>query len=271
MVWWIPLAMAAANVIGGAVAKSKKSGKSKTQQHIRDAGGLDQYDPSVGQLRDQIGDQEGPAGFIGSSMTGFNGDREDWQKMLRDMGPGVAASLANTGAYRDIQNYGQYDLPQPEEYMQGYGQQAGQLAAGASQNLRQSRNALARRGLGNSAAMASLAAQHSQALNSGQQSLYADMVKASLAQRVANTQMQSQWAGRAFDVNQNIASMALGSLQAPREPAQKTNLWGSIASGAGAALGNYMALSNGSSSQQGNMGQQFGQGSQMDQMQRYGG
>ena len=244
MVWWIPLAIAAAQAAGGAYAKSQKTGKSKTQRNIRNAGGLDKYDPQAGQAREAIGTQEGPAGFIGKSLEGFNGDREDWQKMLKDLGPALAASQANTGAYRDIQSYGEYDLPEPEEYMQAYGSQAGQLAKQSGANSRATQSAMARRGLGNSAALSALAGQQSQALSGQQSDLYSKLYQGSLSQRMANTQLRSQWAGRAFDVNQNIASMALGSLQAPREPAQKTNMWGSIAQGAGAALGNYFATNN---------------------------
>lgn len=250
---WIPAAVSGAYMVGSAIAgranSKRKAAKRKHQYHdIEQAGGLANYDPTYGAAREAVGNQtEGPGGFYANLLSNFQGRPEDMEVALQRSKPFVAGSLGNTGAFRDLQNYAAraQSLPQASEIMQAYGSQAGQQAAAAGRAGSQSRGMLARSGLGNSAAMASLAGQQQQALAGDQASLFTKMYQASLAQRMQNAQMQQEWMSQAFNAHRAIASMALGSAPIPREPAEKTNLWGPIAQMAGQAIGSYLGSNTG--------------------------
>lgn len=250
---------------GGAVAQNTGAGrrkrKRKHQYHdIAQAGGIANYAPEYGAARDAIGNQtEGPGSFYGNLLGNFMGRPEDMEIALQRTKPFVAASLGNTKAFRDLQNYearGQA-LPQTSDYMQAYGSQASQMAGAAGRAGAASRGSLARSGLGNSSAMAALAGQQQQALAGQQGDMFTRMYQASLAQRTQNAQMQQQWMGQAFDAHRDIASMALGSAPVPRAPAEKTNLWGPVAQMAGTAIGNYLG---GTGSNPNTQNQQINQG-----------
>lgn len=255
MVWWVPAAVSAASAIGGAIGRYQGKKKRKKQYRaIEEAGGLANYAPEYGAARDAIGPQtEGPGGFYANLLNNFMGRPEDMEIALQRTKPFVAGSLANTQAFRDLQNYQERaaQLPQEREYMQAYGAQASRLAGASNRAGAASRGALNRSGLGNSAAMAALAGQQQQALAGQQGDLFTRMYQAGLSQRMQNAQMQQQWMSTAYDAHRDIAAMSLGASPVPRAPAEKTNLWGPIAQMAGTALGNYLAGSGSANPQLG--------------------
>lgn len=273
MVWWIPLAMAGANIAANYGSKArKKKNHQREVNAIKEAGGYAAYDPNMQRALEQMDPEAtGPAGYYRELLATHQGGWAEMQEALKRNAAFVPATLTGTQGYKDINDYHKTldTLPQQKDIMAAYGSKASSMAQNAGRSLQRSKGMMQRSGLGNSAAMAAIANQHSQGLAGNQADLYSQMYQASLSQRMTNAQLQQQWAGRAYDVNRDIASMALGSAPAPREPAQKTNLWGQIAQTAGSAIGTYLAGSYGS--QAGNMGSQYGAGSQMDQMQQYGG
>lgn len=248
--WWVPVALAAAQVAGKLSSKySAKKRRQKQYGQIEEAGGLAKYDPTYGAALNSLGDQkEGPGGFLKDLLDDFQGRPQDMEVALQRARPFIAGSLGNTKGFKDIQNYQQQvdQLPQQSQMMQAFGTQAGQQAQAAGRAGARSRGAMANAGLGNSSAMAALAGQQAQALAGNQSDLFTKMYQASLAQRMQNAQLQQNWAARAYDTQRDIANMAMGAFPNPREPSQKTNLWGPIAQTAGQAIGNYLAGGYGS-------------------------
>lgn len=245
MVWWIPIAMAAAQLAGKYGSKSAaKKRRTREYRQIEGEGGLANHDPTYGAARDSLGEQdEGPGGLLSNLLGNFQGRPQDMEIALQRARPFIAGSLGNTKGFKDIQNYQQQvdELPQQAEMMQAFGTQAGQQAQAAGRAGARSRGMLANSGLGNSSAMAALAGQQAQGLAGNQSDLFTKMYQASLAQRMQNAQLQQNWAGRAYDTQRDIANMAMGAFPNERTPAEKTNLWGPIAQTAGQAIGSYLA------------------------------
>lgn len=227
-------------------AYSKHKAKKKRQREYRDikeSGGLANYDPTVGHARDSLGDQkEGAGGYLSALLSDYMGRQQDLPGSIALARPFIAGSVGNTQAFKDVQNYQQYadQLPTQKEMMQSYGTQAGRMAQTSGRAAAQAKGNMGRMGLGNSASMAAMAGQQAQGLSGNQSDLFAKMYQASLSQRMTNAQLQSNWAGRAYDAQRDLASMVMGSAQTPREPAQKTQMWGQIAQLAGTAIGGYL-------------------------------
>lgn len=242
--WWVPVAIAAAGAASNAYGRTTAQGRRKRQyQRIRDLGGLANSAPEYGAAAGSLaGQNEGVQGYLGNLLKNFQGRPEDMQIAMERLRPFMGAMTSNTKAFQDLQNYGQLaaQLPSQTEMMQGYGNAAGRQAQASAQGYQQARGALGNMGLGNSAAMASLAGQHAASLSSNQSDLYSKMYQASLQQRVQNAQLQNNWAARAYDAQQQIAQMTMGA-GTPRAPQQETNLWGPIAQTAGQAIGSYFA------------------------------
>lgn len=273
MVWWIPLAIAGAQAAGRLSSKSRRSkNHQKEVNAIKEAGGYAAYDPNMQRTLEQMDPEAtGPAGYYRELLANHQGGWAEMQEALKRNAAFVPSTLTGTQGYQDINNYRDTveGLPQEKDIMAAAGAQIGKMARSAGHSYQRSKGMMQRSGLGNSAAMAALANQHSQGMAGQSADLFSKMYQASMSQRMTNAQLQQQWAGRAYDVNRDIAAMSLGASPAPREPAQKTNLWGQVAQTAGSAIGTYLAGQYGG--QSAGMGSQFGQGSQMDQMQQYGG
>lgn len=276
MVLWaaaIPAAMAAVSAAAKLGDKARKSRKhQKLVNATKKAGGYARYDPNMMRVLEQIDPNTGgPAAYMGNLLNTHQASWNEMQEALKRNAAFVPSTLTTTQGYQDLNNYQERlgQLPQESDVMAAYGSQAGSAAAAAGKGYARSKGMMQRAGLGNSAAMAALANQHSQGLAGQQSDLYSKMYQAAMSQRMTNAQMQQQWAGQAYDTNRDIAQMTLGAMPAARVPAQNTNLWGQVAQTAGSAIGSYLAGSYGGGA--GNMGSQFGQGSQMDQMQRANG
>lgn len=266
MVFWIPIAMAAASAIGQGVGNMRaKKRRNKRAGAISAAGGLDQYNPALGASLDAMGNPtEGPAASMQSIARGFQGTDQQLEIEMRRQAPFIAGSLANTGAFKHMQDFKNFDMVKPEEHMQPFGSMAAAGAKSAARTGKAQRSMLARSGMGNSAAMGALAGQQSLGLQSNQADLYSRLYQNSLAQRQQNTMLQAQWANQAFDMQRAMTQMALGAVPSARQQEQKVDQWGPIMQMAGSALGNFLGGSGGKGS-----GSDGGaQSREMDEMRR---
>lgn len=235
---------------GGAIGSyfGKKRRKKKRRREldaIRGAGGIANYHPEYGAALAGMGDQtEGPGALYSGFLQNYVGTPDQVDIALRRMAPFTAMSLGNTAAMRHMQNFQNFDYVQPQEVMQGYGAAAGGLASAGGQAVQMGQQNLARAGLGRSAAMGAMAGQVASNVGGQQADLYTRMYQQALQQRMMNTQLQAQFAGQSFDMQRQMAQLALGMTPEPRTQ-QKDSLWGPIAQVGGSALGKFLEMLGG--------------------------
>ncbi len=249
MVWWIPVAMAAASIAAKANDSNRRQHKRRRQYgEIERVGGLANYDPSVGKLQAGMGDesQGGISGFYKQLLDNFQGRSQDLTDVLQRNAPLLPGTLANTAGFEYAQNFEEPGRLPESAAMQGFGAQAGQMARTGAMGQRQAAAGLSARGLGNSAAMASLASQAAQSQGSAQASLYSQLQQRAFQERLANAQTMSQWAQRAFDMQRDIASMSMGAIGGQRQPQRDNSaLYGQLAGAAGQAAAAYFGSGSG--------------------------
>lgn len=121
------------------------------------------------------------------------------------MAPQLAASLGGMPATDFLMDFRNVQNP-----MQAFGQGAGMIGQGAQRALQQSQQELGRAGLGRSGAMAGLSQRAAQGAATQQAGLFTDLYQ-------ATQQRQMESALRAFDLQRQIAQMALGQSMLPRD------------------------------------------------------
>lgn len=170
----------------------------------------------------------GPQNLLPSILAQSKaGSPEQLNQWMRNMAPFIASSLFRSPGYNFLQDPSNWD-----QSMQAYGAGAGMLAQGARQAQTQGQNQLARMGLGRSGAQAALANQTTQALAGQQSNLFTNLFQQSIQNKLSGAQ-------RAFDLDQAIIRLALGSLPAPfrEDPSQQSGVGGLIAQTLGSAAG----------------------------------
>lgn len=177
----------------------------------------------------------------------FRGSEEHLADLMRRTAPMFASTLYSSEPYQQLQNWQQWD-----KSMQAYGTGAGMIARGAQQAGQEQQNQLGRAGLARSGASAAIAQQAQQTAATQQSDLWTRLYQAQAANR-------ARYAAQAYDVQRNVAQLALGMTPSPRISGQEQNLWPSIISAAGQAGGAYLGSQGGDNggTQQGQQGDEF--------------
>jgi hypothetical protein len=155
----------------------------------------------------------------------FKGDQKHIEPFLKKASPFLAGSLGSSDQARFMQDFRNVENP-----MQAFGQGAGMIGQGAAQSLQAGQNQLARSGLGRTGAMAGLAQRATQGAANQQSGLFTNLFQ-------ATQQRQSANAARAFDLQRQIAQMALGQNMTPRDGGGGQGISSGAAIGGGALSG----------------------------------
>jgi hypothetical protein len=219
-----------------------KKRRSREAQRTEEAGGLAEWHPAYNPALRALGmgdvGETGPAAALKQMMSGFKGTPEELDAAKRVMAQMLPGTLAQTPGFQHMQGFQGFDYVQPEDYLGQYGVGAGQIGQAAQQGYQRGAGMMNRMGLGSSAALASLAGQTVQQAGSQRADLWGQIHQKMLQQRMFNTQLQAQFAGEAFDMQRQIAAMAMGGQPgAERTEKPKQNMWGPVAQLAGSALG----------------------------------
>jgi hypothetical protein len=146
--------------------------------------------------------------------------------IMQNFAPFIASSLYGSKGYQFLQDPNNWD-----QSMQAYGSGAGMLARQSQRSLGQTREQLARMGLGRSGAMAAAGQQSAMGLADQQANLFTQLQQQSVQNRLMGAQ-------RATNAEQEIARLALAMTPQPRVTPQKHDLLGGgIAQGLGTAIG----------------------------------
>ena len=140
----------------------------------------------------------GPTQIYEDLLKNYSGKWEWLQHLQEAGGPFIAASLGKMPSAEF-----QMDFMNMENPMQAFGQGAGMIGTGAAQGLQAGQNQMARAGLGRSASMSGMAQRATQGAANQQAGLFTNLYQ-------ATQQRQSQNARNAFDLQRQIAQMALG-------------------------------------------------------------
>lgn len=162
-------------------------------------------------------------------LQNFKGRPGDLEKFMQQAAPFLAQGLRGGPGYQYMQDPANWDLGA----MGAYGQAAGQLGQAGRQASTLGQTALSQMGLGQSTARAALAQRAQMQTGAQQAGLFSD-----LFQRAQQNKMMG--AQRAFDINRDIAQLALGQTPTPRlEGGSGPSGW---AAGLGGALSGAGAL-----------------------------
>lgn len=224
--------------IGSAFGRARRKKKRQREYGaIAEAGGLANYKPeTLGKLADTLPEQGGLS-YYKRLLEGFPGNEQnliDYLQRFPDLinagiTAGVQGELQGSDAYKYLQDFRNVSDP-----MQAYGVGAGQIAQSGQEAFNRGAMQLQRAGLGRSAALSSLASQTAQAAGNQQSDLYTRLYQQKLAGTAAA-------AREAFDLQRQIATLALGAAPTPRVPPQeRPNLWGQIAPLLGQSLGSWL-------------------------------
>lgn len=215
-------------------SKNKKK-RRREQQAIATAGGLQGYRPETFGKLAQMLPSTGGLGFYKNLITGYPGNEQNLQDFLQRFPDlvnagiisGVQGELRGSPAYQYLQNFQNID-----QSMQAFGAGSGQIAGNTRAAQQQGATAMARSGLGRSSAQAALAGRLAQNAAGQKAGLFTDLYQ----RKVANTAM---YANQAFDMQRQIAQLAMGAAPVPRvQPEKGPNAWAQIAPMLGGMIGN---------------------------------
>jgi len=215
---------------GGQVVSQKPQGGRGSVVKEHHPQGLPYYHDSWLPLMQSLEQGQGLGSFMPQLLQQFRGKPSDLEDFLRRATPFLYSGMSASPATGYLQNFQQNANP-----MAAYGQGSAQIGAAGAQAQTQGTQQLSRMGLGRSAARGALASKVAQGVGTGRANLYSDLYQRDLA-------MKQQAAAQAFDVERQIAQLALGGRVDPRVGGgggDDSGLWSQILGGVGTLAGAY--------------------------------